>query len=60
MTHNSITAVNLLKLLLRKLGWLQRIDEEPRPFAYMLTPRGETRRASEIPLLGSGGQVTLF
>jgi hypothetical protein len=52
LTTNHMTALNELRLLLRKLAWLERIDrEERRPFAFMLTPTGKTRQAPEVPLL---------
>jgi hypothetical protein len=49
LTTNQIRSIDELKLLLRKLPWLEHIDREvTRPFAFLLTPRGITRRASEI------------
>ena len=44
-TTNQIKAVDKLRLLLRKLAWLEAIDkDEARPFAFSMTPRGYTRR----------------
>jgi len=61
LTTNHMRSIDELKLLLRKLEWLQRIDaEELRPFAFTLTPRGETKRAPEIPLIAPGGRMRLL
>jgi hypothetical protein len=49
-TTNQIRAIDRLKLLLRKLSWLEQIDSEGRPFAWYLSPTGAIRRAPEIPL----------
>ncbi|MPZ49680.1 MAG: hypothetical protein GEU75_10365 [Dehalococcoidia bacterium] len=61
LTTGRIRSVNLLALILRKLTWLERLAAtERRPFAYMLSPAGQTRRAAEIPLLPElGHQGTL-
>jgi PIN like domain len=51
LTTNRLNKLTELKLLLRKLDWLERIDrEESRPFAFLLSPRGDIKRAPEIPL----------
>jgi hypothetical protein len=57
LTTNQIRSIDELRLMLRKLSWLESIDREVlRPFAFMLNPSGKTRRAPEIPVIGPGGQ----
>jgi hypothetical protein len=56
LSSNQIRSIDELRLMLRKLAWLERIDrDEPRPFAFILMLTGETRRAQEIPLNSPGG-----
>lgn len=57
LTTNRLRSVDELALILRKLRWLEAIDLEDRPFAFMLSPNGRTQRASEIPLLHSNDQT---
>jgi hypothetical protein len=50
LSSNRLRSIDELRLLLRKLSWLERIDrDEERPFAYIMTMDGRTRRAREIP-----------
>ena len=42
--------------MLRKLTWLEEIDQLRRPFAFMLSTDGRTARAPEIPIVLPGGQ----
>jgi hypothetical protein len=44
LTTGRIRSVDLLRLVLKKLDWLDRIDATERPFAFTLTPRGRTAR----------------
>src|SRR5690606_38145182 len=50
LASNRLRSIDELRLLLRKLAWLEMIDrDEKRPFAYIMTLDGKTRRAPEIP-----------
>jgi hypothetical protein len=61
LTSGQIMSLNLLKLMLRKLVWMQQVDrDQPRPFAFMLNLRGETTLAPEIPLTGANVQSPLL
>jgi hypothetical protein len=44
LTTGRIRSIDLLKLVLRKLDWLERADLTERPFAYLLSPAGRTTR----------------
>ena len=49
LSHNSGTAVDVLKLVLRKWDWLETIDRnQARPFAYRLNLSGRARLDSRI------------
>ena len=58
LTTNQMSAINELRLMLRKLAWIEEINQnELRPFAFMMSPDGRTRRAAEIPIVLPGGQT---
>jgi hypothetical protein len=44
LTTGRIRSIDLLRLILRKLDWLERIDLAQRPFAYFLSPSGRTSK----------------
>jgi hypothetical protein len=49
LTTNQLRSIDELRLLLRKLRWLETIDQqEKRPFAFMLSPNGRTRKVADI------------
>lgn len=61
LTNNHMRSIDELRLLLRRLSWLEEIDRDvTRPFAFILSQNGNHRRASEIPLIGSAGQGILW
>jgi hypothetical protein len=61
LASNQLRSIDELRLLLRKLEWLELIDrDEQRPFAFILGKDGKARHAPEIPLIGSSGQAELF
>ena len=50
LTSGQERKIELLKLILRKLEWLERIDEEEtRPFAFEMTIGGKIRRSPLLP-----------
>ena len=51
LTSGQERKLDLLRLILRKLDWLELIDrEEERPFAFEITISGRTRRSPMLPL----------
>jgi hypothetical protein len=51
LTTGQEKSVEVLKLILRKWDWLEAIDRnEPRPFAYVTTLRGQATRDRRVAL----------
>jgi hypothetical protein len=49
LTTGQIRSIDLLKLILGKLDWLEALDsDETRPFAFTLSPSGSTGAAVEL------------
>lgn len=61
LANNHMKSIDELRLMLRKLTWLERIDrEESRPFAFILRGDGATYRAPEILLISADGRIPLL
>jgi len=51
LASGRVRAVDVLRLMLRRLSWLEHIDRtETRPFAFILPVAGQPKRAREIPV----------
>jgi hypothetical protein len=49
VTSGQLTALQLMQLIMRRWEWLTALDEtEPRPFAYLMTIHGRTRRDPRV------------
>lgn len=49
VTSGQLTALQLMQLIMRKWDWLTTVDEsESRPFAYLMTINGRSRRDPRV------------
>ena len=48
LTNGEELLRSVLMLLLKRWDWLERIDREPKPFAYFLSPRNKVSRRHRL------------